>query len=130
MSERDRRSSQWFKAKSESKAFYAEGAWTIRDSSMDGIFVLDPEPLPVGTRINFSLGLGARKIPIQGIVLRSAAKEGMAIQFAEMSPEARKRLRSQVAETTAVTLFRWLKNKRLEKLSRIPKNARPSCAGA
>jgi hypothetical protein len=119
MIDKDRRASQRFKAKRGTRAFYAEGSWAIRDSSMDGVFVLDPEPLPVGTRIDLSLDIGTQNILLRGIVRRSAAMEGMAIQFLEMSPEARKRLQSQVTETTGVTLFRWLKNKRLEKLSRV-----------
>jgi hypothetical protein len=64
---------------------------------MEGVFVLDSEPLPVGTTIRFSLRLGNRDIVLQGIVRRSVAEEGMGIQFVEMSPEAKRHLNLHIA---------------------------------
>ena len=118
MLENERRASPRFKAKPGRKAFYAEGSWAIRDSSVDGVFVLARHPFSVGTRIDFSLHFGAQNMPLQGIVRRSVAREGMAIQFVTISPEARTRLQSYVFETNGSTVLGWLKKKRFEKLSR------------
>lgn len=97
MTQINRRVSPRFQAKPGSYITYVEGVGVIRDWSMGGVFVLDSEPLPVGTPIKFSLHLGTQDIALQGIVRRSVAKEGMGIQFTEMSPEARRRLRSHMA---------------------------------
>jgi hypothetical protein len=97
MTEKDRRASQRLKAKSGSHIVYVEGSGAIRDLSLEGVFVLDSEPLPVGATINFSLRLTARDIALQGIVRRSVAEEGMGIEFMAMSPEARRQLRLHIA---------------------------------
>jgi hypothetical protein len=69
----------------------------MRDLSMDGVFLLDSEPLPVGTKITFSLMLGNETVSFQGTVRQSVAGEGMGIQFTEMLREVRRRLLSQSA---------------------------------
>jgi len=69
----------------------------IRDLSLDGVFILDPEPLPVGATIKFSLRLGTEDVPLQGIVRRSVDEEGMGIQFTDISREAKRRLRMHFA---------------------------------
>lgn len=97
MVEKDRRVSQRFQAKPGSHIIYVEGSGAIRDLSMEGVFVLDSEPLPVGATIKFSLRLGTQDVALQGIVQRSVAEEGMGIQFTEMSREARRRLRLHIA---------------------------------
>jgi hypothetical protein len=97
MIEKNSRASQRFKAKPGTNAYYVEGAGAIRDLSMDGVFILDDEPLPAGTKISFSLRLETGDLPLQGIVRRSVAEEGMAIQFTEISHEARRRLRLHIA---------------------------------
>jgi hypothetical protein len=100
MIEKERRSSQRFKAKPGSTVFYVEGSGAMRDLSMDGVFLLDSEPLPVGTKIKFSLMLGNETVLFQGTIRRSVAGEGMGIQFTEMPREVRKRLLSQIASLT------------------------------
>jgi len=95
MIEKDRRTPR-YPAKPGTYVVYVEGTGAIRDLSMNGVFVLDSEPLPVGTSITFSLRTGAHDIALKGIVRRSVA-EGMGIQFVEISPEARRRLRLYVA---------------------------------
>jgi hypothetical protein len=97
MIEKDRRASLRFKAKPGDNVYYVEGAGAIRDLSMDGVFVLDAEPLPVGTSISFSLRLGNEMVMFHGIVQRCVDQEGMGIQFTEMSREARRRLRLHIA---------------------------------
>lgn len=97
MIEKDKRASQRFKAKPGSFVSYVEGAGAIRNLSMDGVFLLDSEPLSVGTKITFSVLLGYETISFQGIVRRSLAEEGMGIQFTEMPREVRRRLLSHFA---------------------------------
>ena len=96
MIEKDRRTPR-YPAKPGTYVVYVEGTGAIRDLSMNGVFVLDSEPLPVGTSITFSLRTGAHDILLKGIVRRSVEEEGMGIQFVEMSSEARRRLRLYVA---------------------------------
>ena len=91
-SARIRRASQRFKAKPGSIVSYVEGAGAICDLSMDGMFLVDSEPLPVDTKITFSLMLGSETVSLQGIVRRTVAREGMGIQFTEVSRELRRRL--------------------------------------
>jgi hypothetical protein len=94
---RVRRASQRFKAKPGSIVSYVEGAGKIRDLSMDGMFLLDSEPLPVDTKLTFSLMLGNESVSLQGIVRRSVAREGMGIQFTEAPREVRRRVLSNFA---------------------------------
>jgi hypothetical protein len=97
MIEKNRRASQRFKAKPGSTVFYVEGAGAIRDLSADGVFILDSEPLPVGTKITFSLILGNETVSFHGNVRRSVAGEGMGIEFTEMPLDVRRRLLSHIA---------------------------------
>ena len=97
MGEEDKRASPRYKAKAGSYVTYVEGSGAIRDLSLDGVFILDPEPLPVGATIKFSLRLGTEDVPLQGIVRRSVDEEGMGIQFTDISREAKRRLRMHFA---------------------------------
>jgi PilZ domain-containing protein len=94
---KERRTSQRFKAKPGSAVSYVEGAAAIGDVSMDGLFLLDSEPLPVGTKFTFSLMLGRETASFQGIVRRSLPGKGMGVQFTETHRELRRRLLSHVA---------------------------------
>jgi hypothetical protein len=97
MTGRVRRASQRFNAKPGSIVSFVEGAGLIRDLSMDGVFLVDSEPLPVDTKITFSVMLGKETASFQGIVRRSVAREGMGIQFTEVPRELRRRLLSNFA---------------------------------
>jgi hypothetical protein len=97
INENDKRSSPRFQAKRGDYIIYIEGTGTIRDLSVNGMFVLDTEPLPVDTTIRLSLRLGDKDVALQGIVRRTVAEEGMGIQFTGVSPEARRRLRLHIA---------------------------------
>ena len=97
MTEKDRRANNRFKAKPGTNAYFVEGAGAIRDLSLNGVFVVDSEPLPVGTLVSFSLRLRTDDLSLQGVVTRSVDEEGMAIQITEMSLEARRRLRLHIA---------------------------------
>jgi hypothetical protein len=99
MTEKDKRASQRFNARPGDNVTYIEGAGAIRDLSMEGVFVLDAEPLPVGTSVQFSIRLGNETVMFHGIVQRCEEKQGMGIQFKEVSKEARRRLRLHIATT-------------------------------
>jgi len=100
MIEKERRESPRFKAKPGDNVYYIEGAGAIRDLSLEGVFVLDTEPLPVGTSISFSIRLGNETVMFHGIVQRCMEQQGMWIQFKEMSKEAKRRLRLHIATLT------------------------------
>jgi hypothetical protein len=97
MTRQERRASPRFPAKPGSHVIYVEGSGGIRDLSLEGVFVLDSEPLSVGTTLRFSLRLGSKILDLQGIVRRSVPNEGMAIQFTEISLEAKRHLRLYIA---------------------------------
>jgi len=81
---------------------YVEGSGSIRDLSLTGVFVIDEEPLPVGTTINFELRLHSVSLPVKGVVRRSVPGQGMGIQFLQLSPEGKILLKSYL-DTTART---------------------------
>lgn len=86
-----------FRAKPGTYITYIEGAGEIRDLSLEGLFVLDASPLPVGTKMSFTLHLGSQDIALQGIVRHSIADRGMGIQFADISAEVKSRLESYLS---------------------------------
>lgn len=94
---KDRRAERRYKANPGNSVVYVEGAGTIRDLSMNGIFVLDNEPLEVGTPIAFSVVLGNETASFQGVVRRSVPQEGMAIEFTQVSRPIRRRLVANIA---------------------------------
>jgi len=100
MTEESKRASQRFKSHPGSNVSYIEGAGAIRDLSLDGLFIVDPEPLEVGTTITFSIRLGNEIVSFKGIVKRSVPQEGMGIQFQGMPREARRRLLAHIARIT------------------------------
>jgi hypothetical protein len=73
---------------------YVEGSGSIRDLSLTGVFVVDSDPLPVGTTINFELRLHTCSLPVKGIVRRFIPEQGMGIQFVQLSPESKILLKS------------------------------------
>jgi hypothetical protein len=64
---------------------------------MEGVFVCDSDPLPVGSEIIFTLRVGDHDISVEGIVRHSLDQEGMGIQFTKVSPESKNRLRIHIA---------------------------------
>lgn len=73
---------------------YVEGSGSIRDLSLGGVFVVDEDPLPVGTTISFELRLHTCSMPVKGAVRRSVPGQGMGIQFVQLSPEGKILLKS------------------------------------
>lgn len=64
----------------------------VRDLSLGGIFILDPDPLPVGTEIEFELHLGAETLALKGVVRRIVLPVGMGVQFRDLTADQRTRL--------------------------------------
>jgi hypothetical protein len=98
VTENEKRASLRFKPKSGSHIVYPEGSGAIKDLSLNGMYVLDPDPLPDGTKISFSLRQGADDIQLQGIVTRSEPGQGMVIQFTELTRESIRRLKLHMAQ--------------------------------
>jgi PilZ domain len=93
----DRRATQRFQAKPGNRIIYGATAADIRDLSLDGVFVLDPDPLPVGSEVIFTLQAGEQEIALEGIVRHLVEQEGMGIQFTNVSSVSKRRLRIHIA---------------------------------
>jgi hypothetical protein len=94
--QQERRAFPRFHPKPGSHIVYMEGFGEIRELSLNGVFVVDSDPLPVGERINFAFRFGTVDIPVQGIVRRSISGQGMGIELTEVSRGARNRLGLQI----------------------------------
>ena len=88
----DKRFSPRLNARATDYVVYVEGSGKVQDVSLTGVFIVDPQPLPVGTMFGFTLSLGDQQIPIRGVVSRSVPGAGMGVRFQEMSLETRHRL--------------------------------------
>lgn len=69
----------------------------VRDLSLGGIFILDPDPLPVGTEIEFELHLGEETLALKGVVRRIVLPVGMGVQFRDLTADHRTRLEHHLA---------------------------------
>jgi hypothetical protein len=97
MPPKDRRATPRFQAKPENHITYGDRSAPIRDLSLEGIFVLDPDPLPAGSELTFTLRAGHQDITLEGIVRHSVVDVGMGIQFTTISAESKRRLRIHIA---------------------------------
>jgi PilZ domain len=88
----DRRATPRFQPKPDNCVLYNDRSVPIRDLSMEGVFVLDPDPLPVGSEIAFTLRAGHQDIALEGVVRHSEVDLGMGIQFANLSAVSKRRL--------------------------------------
>jgi hypothetical protein len=103
MSAKDRRAAQRFQPKPGNHITYAATSAVIRDLSLEGVFVFDLDPLPVGSEIIFTLRAGDQDIALEGIVWHSVDQEGMGIQFTKVSPESKRRLRIHIASLVSAS---------------------------
>jgi hypothetical protein len=94
MTTENKRNSPRVQTNSGNYVIYVEGSGSIRDLSLTGVFVVDSDPLPVGTTINFELRLHTCLLPVRGIVRRSVPGQGMGIQFVQLSQEGKILLKS------------------------------------
>ena len=93
----DRRATPRFQAKPENRITYGDRSAPIRDLSLDGVFVLDPDPLPVGSEIVFIFRAGHQDISLEGIVRHSVDQQGMGIHFTKIPSVSKRRLIIHIA---------------------------------
>jgi hypothetical protein len=96
-SNEDRRATPRFIAKDGDYIFYGANPAAVRDLSLEGVYVLDPDPLPVGSELAFTLLAGDTEITLDGVVCRVDEEEGMGIQFVNVSALSKRRLRIHIA---------------------------------
>jgi hypothetical protein len=99
MTQQERRNHSRFQAKSGCYIAYVEGTGRVRDLSLEGVFILDEDPLPVGEKVKFMLRQGIGEISLEGVVMRSEPSLGMAIQFTNVSREATRQLKLMIASS-------------------------------
>jgi hypothetical protein len=107
MPPKDRRATPRFQAKAENHIIYGERSAPIRDLSMEGVFVLDPDPLPAGSEISFTLRAGHQDISLEGIVRHSLVDVGMGIQFMNLSAVSKRRLIIHIASLVSAPVQIW-----------------------
>lgn len=107
MPPKDRRASPRFQAKPDSYITYGDRSAPIRDLSLDGIFVNDPDPLPVGSELTFTLRAGHQDIALEGIVRHSHVDAGMGIQFTNLSSVSKRRLMIYIASLVSAPVQVW-----------------------
>ena len=93
----DRRKTPRFQPKPEDCILYNDRSTPIRDLSLEGVFVLDPDPLPVGSEVAFTLRAGTTDIALEGLVCHSEFDVGMGIRFINLSPVSKRRLIIHIA---------------------------------
>ncbi|HMD31821.1 MAG TPA: PilZ domain-containing protein [Candidatus Acidoferrales bacterium] len=65
----------------------------VRDISLDGVYLLLPDPPPSGVELKLQLSLSSgENIMARGIVRRLELDRGAAVEFTELSPAARELL--------------------------------------
>jgi hypothetical protein len=96
-SQKDRRATQRFKPKPGNRLTYGATTGEIRDLSLEGVFVFDADPLPVGSEVAFTIRAGEQDIALEGIVRHSVQQEGMGIQFTNVSSVSKRRLIIHIA---------------------------------
>jgi len=74
---------------------------------MEGVFVLDPDPLPVGSELHFTLRAGHQDIALEGIVRHSVVEVGMGIQFTNVSAVSKRRLIIHIASLFSAPVQVW-----------------------
>lgn len=107
MSPKDRRATPRFQAKPDSQVTYGDRSAPLRDLSLDGVFVLDPDPLPVGSELTFTLRAGHQDIALEGIVRHSLVDVGMGIQFTNLSSVSKRRLMIYIASLVSAPVEVW-----------------------
>lgn len=101
MTQKDRRATPRFQGKADTLFLYGDRTAPVRDLSLEGLFVLDPDPLPSGSEISFTLRAGQTDITLEGIVRHSVDGDGMGIQFKQVSSVSRRRLTIHIATLVA-----------------------------
>ncbi len=101
MPPKDRRATPRFRAKPDNRIRYGDRVAPIRDLSLEGVFVVDPDPLPAGSELSFTLRAGLQDISLEGVVRHSIVDVGMGIQFTNLSAVSKRRLTIHIATLVA-----------------------------
>jgi hypothetical protein len=107
MPPKDRRATPRFQAKPENYITYGERSAPVRDLSLEGVFVVDPDPLPSGSELAFTLRAGQQDIILEGIVRHSVVDVGMGIQFVNLSAVSKRRLIIHIASLVSAPVEVW-----------------------
>jgi hypothetical protein len=70
--------------------------------ALGGLFIVTPEPAPVGDVINLVLDVPGGEVRARAVVCDSHAGKGMGIQFTAMAPDARARLNLLMERLTRI----------------------------
>jgi hypothetical protein len=98
MTQDEKRAVRRYREKPGRNIMYIEGSGPIRDMSMIGMYIVDKEPLRVGTKITFVLCLGVLNVELQGTVTRAEIGRGMVIRFTDLTREAIRRLKIHISD--------------------------------
>jgi|SRR5665213_1291227 len=97
MATKDRRAIQRFQAKPDDCILYDEKCVPARDVSLEGVYVMDQDPLPAGSEITFIFRAGHQDISLEGVVRHSTDQHGMGIHFTKVPPVSKRRLIIHIA---------------------------------
>lgn len=82
------------------KVEYVAPSPQVRDLSVSGLYLKDPRTLQRGQTIELLLRIGGEEpIRIRGMVRRVDPGEGLAIEFIQLSPADRRRIKEFVAHS-------------------------------
>jgi hypothetical protein len=101
MKERNKRAYPRVQARRGHHASFPGGSGGIRNVSVGGVMLNDPDPLLPGAPIRMNLHLGLEVVWCDGVVRRSETARGMAIEFANLAPIARSRIERYVMQLAA-----------------------------
>ncbi len=82
-------------------ASFPGGLANLRELTLRGAVLEDPDPLPIGSRLRLTLHLSALTVSCVGLVQRSILGEGMTVEFVDMSATDRKLLLERITAAIA-----------------------------
>jgi len=94
----DKRTTPRFEVGNGVYVVYVEGSGAVRDLSLNGAFILDPQPLPVGEHLRLDLRMGHVSVLTDAVVRRCVPGQGMGVEFLNVNPEGKRRLRIYIAD--------------------------------
>jgi c-di-GMP-binding flagellar brake protein YcgR len=100
----DKRSCPRLQAAPGTYATYPEGAGTVRDLSVGGLFIEDSGGIAEGTRLALTLHLEGDPIPCRAVVRRAIPGRGVGVQLLEVSRDLRERLARYCYNLSRATL--------------------------
>jgi hypothetical protein len=82
-------------------ATFPGGVAPLRELTLRGATLEERDPLPIGSRLRLTLHFGTLTLSCIGLVRRSIAEEGMAVEFVDMSAGDRKSLLELITAVAA-----------------------------